>query len=346
MYKYSLHKKSIKHHCPNCNKKRFVRYIDNETQEYISSKVGRCDREINCGYHYKPKQYFFDNDLSYVASCKNSINIIPKDISFHKEIFLNKSLNNNSNNEFLNFLFSKFNKNKVDLMIEQYKIGTANFWYDGTIFWQIDVQNNIRGGKIIKYQKNGKRTKYINWVHSYLLKKNIIQEFNLKQCFFGEHLINTNKKIIAIVESEKTACIMSLLFDKYLWLATGSLSGLSYDKIKTLKNRKIVLYPDLGKNTNNKTPYNLWKNKCAEFKKIGFNISISDLLEKKATEEQRKKGLDIADYFTDKQQSNNVIIVKKKLSNDEIIFNDFSKRNNSFNKLISSFDLYTYDNNN
>lgn len=52
MYKYSLHKKSIKHNCPNCNKKTLVLYIDTETSAYISEAVGRCDREINCGYHY------------------------------------------------------------------------------------------------------------------------------------------------------------------------------------------------------------------------------------------------------------------------------------------------------
>ncbi|MFI8380603.1 PG0870-related protein [Leeuwenhoekiella sp. NPDC079379] len=60
MYKYTLEKKSVKHICPGCNKKRFVRYVDSETNEYLSHIVGRCDREVNCAYHYSPKSYFED----------------------------------------------------------------------------------------------------------------------------------------------------------------------------------------------------------------------------------------------------------------------------------------------
>ena len=63
MHKYSLHKKSIKHLCPNCNKKTLVLYIDVESNEYVSNIVGRCDREINCGYHYTAKSYFNNNNI-------------------------------------------------------------------------------------------------------------------------------------------------------------------------------------------------------------------------------------------------------------------------------------------
>ena len=62
MYKYSLHKKSTKNECPNCHKKTLVLYVDIETDEHVSPIVGRCDREINCGYHYSPKSYFMDTN--------------------------------------------------------------------------------------------------------------------------------------------------------------------------------------------------------------------------------------------------------------------------------------------
>ena len=49
--------------CPNCGKPhRFSRYVDNQTDEYVDISVGRCNREIKCGYHYTPKQYFEDHD--------------------------------------------------------------------------------------------------------------------------------------------------------------------------------------------------------------------------------------------------------------------------------------------
>ena len=49
--------------CPNCQHKgkTFTCYIDTETSNHIAPTVGRCNRESNCGYHYKPKQYFEEN---------------------------------------------------------------------------------------------------------------------------------------------------------------------------------------------------------------------------------------------------------------------------------------------
>src|SRR5690606_5606268 len=53
-YRYILDKRSKKHLCPECGKKRFVRYIDIETGDYLPEQYGRCDRESKCGYFYNP----------------------------------------------------------------------------------------------------------------------------------------------------------------------------------------------------------------------------------------------------------------------------------------------------
>jgi hypothetical protein len=42
-YKYQLDKSSKKFICPQCGKKRLVRYINMETKEYLPETVGRCD---------------------------------------------------------------------------------------------------------------------------------------------------------------------------------------------------------------------------------------------------------------------------------------------------------------
>ena len=105
-----------------------------------------------------------------------------------------------------------------------------------------------------KRQKNDLGKAYISSVRSVLKLK----DHNLKQCLFGLHLINeTESKILAIVESEKTAILMSLFKPEYIWLATGSKSGFKYEYLKPLRNYKIIGFPD-------KSEYKDWQNKAIE----------------------------------------------------------------------------------
>lgn len=52
-YRFILDPGSKKFNCPGCGKKRFVRYIDRTTGQYVDNQYGRCDRSDNCGF-YKP----------------------------------------------------------------------------------------------------------------------------------------------------------------------------------------------------------------------------------------------------------------------------------------------------
>lgn len=61
-YKYSLEKYQPggknRYKCSLCGKdKVFVRYINNNAQEYIDSTVGKCNRIEKCGYHKTPYVY-------------------------------------------------------------------------------------------------------------------------------------------------------------------------------------------------------------------------------------------------------------------------------------------------
>ena len=120
------------------------------------------------------------------------------------------------------------------------------------------------------------------------------KNFNLQQCFFGEHLLTIYPdKIVGIVESEKSACIASCVIPELIWLAAGSLNGLSLEKCKVLKNRNVILYPDLG-------AFEKWNTKAAEIQKqFDCNIYISALLENIATLIDKIKGLDVADFMID-----------------------------------------------
>jgi hypothetical protein len=287
--------------CPKCKKNKcFSRYIDKQTLEYIASNVGRCNRESSCGYHYTPKQYFAEN--KYLESSVNSKLQLQKPKAkgqvksvsvIQYEVFLKSQCCYDKNN-FIKFLTSQFGKDVTTGLINRYYIATSKYWLGATVFWQVDTQGNIRGGKIMLYEANtGTRVKkphsHITWVHKALK----IENFDLQQCFFGEHLLKKElTKPIAIVESEKTAIIASVYLPKFVWLATGGLSNLTPEKCKVLEGRNVALYPDLN-------AFDKWSIRAKELSHI-TTFKVSDLLERNASKEEREQGLDLADYLITK----------------------------------------------
>jgi len=46
--------------CPRCNgKKTFTKYIDTETNDYLSDHVGRCNKIDKCEYHFDETSLHF-----------------------------------------------------------------------------------------------------------------------------------------------------------------------------------------------------------------------------------------------------------------------------------------------
>ncbi len=284
-----------RYHCPNCNKKGvFTKYIDLHTNEYLNDVVGKCNRLVKCGYHYKPKQYFDDNNISFDTSinCKVTTRVKPKPkISFIDVEVMRKSKASKSPNYFIDYLAILWDYNTAYYLADKYNIGTSKFWQGATVFWQVDKKNNARSGKIMLYNAfNGKRVKepynHINWVHKALK----LDSFNLEQCYFGEHLLNEDaSKPVAIVESEKTAIISSVYLPEFIWLACGSANNLNETKTKVLKGRNVVLFPDLK-------CFDLWNDKIPQLTSLA-TFRTSTLLKDKATEPEKDQGLDIADYL-------------------------------------------------
>jgi hypothetical protein len=289
-------------HCPRCDDKRktFVRYIDTETNQHIADHVGKCERSDSCGYHYTPKEYFKANNISFVniqPQFKPLVVNKLKQTSFIEPNLFKASLKEYESNNFVNFLKSVFGPIVTNKLIEGYFIGTSKKWGGATVFWQIDIDGKIRTGKIMQYSPTtGKRIKepysLVAWVHKELK----LEDFELKQCFFGEHLLKDKNKPVAIVESEKTAMICSVYFSKFIWLACGAKTGLNENKFKVLKGRNVKLFPDLSKRNDKENAFNIWTIKAKEFSHIA-NIKVSELLESKANQAERMSGCDLADYL-------------------------------------------------
>ena len=215
----------------------------------------------------------------------------PPDFIPHK--YLKRSLSLNSN--FVRFLSKHFSDLQIAEAANNYLLGATR--NGEVIFWQIDINGKVRTGKIMQYNsQTGRRIKTgyggINWVHHKLKKSNpSFSDFNLSQCYFGEHLLRLYPdKPIAIVEAEKTAVIASMIYHNYNWLAAGNLNGLNVEKSRVLQNKTVILYPDVG-------CYDRWLKKAEQINlELSLHLIVSDFLENFANPQQTHNGYDLADY--------------------------------------------------
>ncbi len=291
-----------RHRCPACNSKElsFSLYVEENTGIPLAPNVGRCNRQKNCSYHYSPASYFKDhgapvNHKAYTPSYKSNpaVKTNSSAISNIPSEMVLRCLSSKPENHFKTYLKSIFGIGLTESLVSKYLIGTSKHWRGATAFFQKDMNGTIRAGKIMLYDAHtGLRVKdpfnHITWVHTVLK----IENCSLKQCLFGEHLLTSHPtKPTAIVESEKTAIICSVYFPQYVWLATGGMSNFSSELFKPLFGRSIFAFPDLG-------GYEKWKQKadliCQE---IGLQITVSDFLERNASNVERRNGYDLADYL-------------------------------------------------
>lgn len=334
-YRYRLEKGSKKFTCPECQKRTLVRYVDQETCEYLPGHYGRCDREVNCNYHLNPykdgygKKY---GDFKLNQHFRIRKNIEKKENSLNNSCIefnpipnqiLMKTLKPKGyeQNVFIQNLLHKvpfpFTSKDIEKVIAQYRLGTVCHGYrTGAItFPYIDIQGQVRAIQVKQFDRNNHTTgtdflhsfieKYHrkkneelpDWLRSYLKNEKIVT------CSFGEHLLNKYPvNPIALVEAPKTAIYGTLYFGfpdnpvNFLWLAVYNISSLSYEKCKVLKGRKVHLFPDLSKNGR---AFDLWTKKANEFQhKIpGSQFIVSNLLEIYGRESERLSGSDLADYL-------------------------------------------------
>ncbi|SHN30528.1 DUF6371 domain-containing protein [Mucilaginibacter sp. OK098] len=309
-----------RYHCPECNQRSrtFTRYIDTQTGDHLADHVGKCDRLDQCGYHYKPRDFFKANPGAYKPSNNNSFNMLPTTKYFDTipPSIVEGTMRGYDKNVFTMFLAEMFGAEQAIALIEKYKIGCAKHWPGATVFWQIDANDKVRTGKVMLYGgKDCRRIKqpfnHIAWVHRLLRAKPDkgqlsavkldylpqASDYQLKQCLFGEHLLSLEPfKTVAITESEKTAIIASVYYPNYIWLAAGSLEGLSVDKCQVLKDRTVRLYPDIN-------GYAKWHSKARELNARipSATFVVDERLLHNASDQDRLSGIDIADKWIDEK---------------------------------------------
>ena len=250
-------------------------------------------------------------------------NKVLEPVYFPVQVFEN-TLKGYSQNTFiqnlLNTVSYPFNPEDVEQIISLYYLGTVTKGYrkGAVTFPYIDKNRNVHAVQVKQFDNRNHTTgtdkldKVIfnglkqqnkplpEWLTKYI---NYGKQEGFFNCLFGEHLLSKyQQNPVALVEAPKTAIYGTLYFglpedpENLLWLAVYNLSGLNLKRCKNLHGRKVLLFPDLSKTGK---AFSDWSRKAKELQELVPNskFSVSDLLERNATDEQRLKGYDLADFL-------------------------------------------------
>lgn len=248
------------------------------------------------------------NDITPYRQVSLRINEWASQPSFIERSRMVESMDRCQSSALFRFLSSLWSNDETMRLFRLYNVGTNTRMNDAAVFWQVDVNGCVRTGKIMRYGNDGHRIKedgLVNFMWAHRMKSMVDNpdDFNLVQCFFGEHLLSVypDSKVM-IVESEKSAIIASHYYPQYLWLASGGCCGcLNQTASQVLKGREVWLVPDLDAEDR-------WRDKLTMLRTITPTIGIVTAISDMATPEQRAAKLDIADFLLDAARRNNPIV--------------------------------------
>ena len=214
-------------------------------------------------------------------------------------------------NNLARWLCTQFPEEQVAEVLARYRTGSSR---DGRIiYWQIDEHGQVRAGKVMAYDLDGHRMKdgkgNVCWVHSMKIDGIRFDEMLAPQCLFGGHLApllspQGGKTAMpeysplgeiegaAIVESEKTAIIMSLIKPDTVWLATGGKANFKEQMLWPLLGYEVAVYPDAD-------ALHDWAVRIAQLnRELGHRLYIPtgyyNLMD---YDEARREGWDLADIL-------------------------------------------------
>ena len=170
----------------------------------------------------------------------------------------------------------------------------------GVIYWQIDQEGRVHDGKVMYYGPDCHRLNALLAIREHRPK----DAYTTSHCFFGLHLLTGDvgcemDDVVAVVEAEKSAVILSEIYPQYIWLAAGGLGEVQADKFRPLRGRKVVLFPDTDPGGK---AFDHWFKAAEEVMQSLFwedspPIRVSGFLEQHASEDQKRRKIDLVDFL-------------------------------------------------
>ncbi len=297
MYKYTL-TNTRRSDCPFCGKNgKYSAYMNTQTGELAAIEYGMCS---SCQKSNRPPDNYAagesirqdDTKIGYYEADTLMLNTI---LQYYKP-------KNYIHSNFIEGLERRFGSNSVAKVVDLYKLGRFEDCYDGEssavvfpylytdthcctakLMWFDNALHRIKEGRkqFPKYLHNLKYTDDRGFHHDYNNydtddeMNEIIIPFKLKLCLFGHHqIINDRQKTICLVESEKTAVIMSIVLPKFIWVATGGKTLIQDCKFLFFTGRKCLVFPDLSEDDN---VCQYWFEKLSYYnRKYGYDFEIVD----------------------------------------------------------------------
>lgn len=324
--------------CPACRRKGYKPYLWPDGT-MISDECGRCDHESSCGYHVTPKEWLRlhpdgqEYQGEHSPATRRPLPPPPPRVKISQawvERFycLNAGAGRNPLLRYWTEFFRRVrpeNRGVADMFLKRmhdalraYMVGTLETEGTGyTIWWIMDETGEIRSGKAMRYKADGHRDKECPrafiWMH-YLpeIRQGLPQRAEYVSCLFGLHRLTEETREVQLVESEKTAVMMSVFRPDLTWMATMGKSNLSAHALEPLISRDITItcHPDTD-------GYGKWEERVKEIRREcprakvrvsryvmcsktagdAANADILDLMEREYRERYKERwdGADLSD---------------------------------------------------
>lgn len=249
-------------------------YVDTRNgNQYVADTVGKCDHQHSCGYHYKPSDYYRDNQWARERDATESHHTMAPPLPPFQPLAMEYVTRSHSARSTFWQWFADvvtgslgIGRSVLQQIYDDYFIGATR--RGAVIFWQVDQQGRVHGGHIMQYRADGHREGFQGWTHTRLIRVGLLPpDWQLYQCLFGEHLLSRRPEAhVCLVESEKTALLMAALRPDELWLATCGSSGLTAERTACLRGRRVTVFPDSG-------CYDKWSRQMQTTTGIDYNVS-------------------------------------------------------------------------
>lgn len=311
-YRYTLKHTGREDICPQCGQRRYVHYIDTLTGKPLPYQYGRCNREVSCGYHLNPYTDGYGRE--------DKTNRPPRRMNLNPFLSLNKPKRDNSptipfsalkstqieplNSTFAQSLIARYGGRAVEAVFRLFFVGS---YREYTTFPFIDENARIQAIQCKRFNTDlhTDRGRYgTTFIHA-IMKDSWTEEYRKRDkfvtCLFGQHLLSIYPHLpVVLVEAPKSAIVGMLTYGlpedgKPIWLATYNSTSYTEEKVRCLAGRNVTIFADTS--DGDKT-FAEWERRTRHFESLfGGNWECSTLLQEYASDEEKKKGYDIADYL-------------------------------------------------